>query len=112
MQIPCVSAYRTWHPHDRKGDVAAHPAIFLARQKAEALDYAGVGFWGPIGRDPALPGGAAATAASSHTQVGSAIVPPIDGSGRGILDAPSRRRPLSVAGEEKCPEGGGRGKPT
>ena len=67
------------------------------------MDCVGSGAWGPIGRDPALPGGAAA--ASSHAQVGATTGPTVYRSGCRLPDAPSGRRPLGVVGEEECPDG-------
>ena len=71
------------------------------------LDQAGVGFWCPVGRDPALPGGAASAATSSYAHVGATIGPTVYRSKSRLLDTPGRCLPHCVAGEKYFPGGWG-----
>ena len=86
-------------PQDVEGNVSAHPVGVINRQQVEALNWSGLRVWGPSGRYPELPGVAASAAAPSHSQVGAAIVPTVDGSGRRIPDTPSCCHPLGVVSE-------------
>ena len=102
--VPAIAKLVT--PQDREGNVLAHLAHVLTWKQAEALDWAEVGFWGPISRDPDLYGDAT-TVASSRAQIESTIGPTVVKFKHGILDAPICRRPFGVTCEEECPEGGG-----
>ena len=92
-------------PQDKERNVMGHPMCVLTQKKGEALDWAGVGFWVPIGWDLVLPGGAAADSASSGAHSRSSIGPTVDGSRHWLPDVPSLHCPLGVANEEEFPKG-------
>ena len=84
---------------DRGHNIKTDPSGVILRQQAEALYWAWVGFWGPVRRDPALNGSAAAAADSSRAQDEATIGLAVGRSGFRLLDAHSRCRPLGVASE-------------
>ena len=80
--VPALSKRGT--PQDREHNILTHIAGVLSPHHTEALYQACVGVWGPVGRDPALTGAAAAAADFYRAQSGAAVGPTVGGSGCGL----------------------------